>query len=233
MLGTHKLLCGDFYPSSLMRLVTMSIIATLAASSVGAASYQKNDGTIVEPIQTVFGGNLDYTGPNLEPYANLVPDSFSTFPDLSYANLTQANLSHANLFDSNLEGVNLTYANLTHAKLEHAHLAAADLSHADLRHADLSHGKAPNANLLEADLSEADLQDSYLLKANLTGANLSDANLEHADLTGAGPASFALTVDSRWSDTSNQLQFMLLSAPMAVMKAAAAPTAGQGLGSTR
>jgi hypothetical protein len=54
-----------------MRLVTLFLIAAFAASTVGAASYQKTDGTIVRPIQSVAGGDHPNTGNNLESYAIL------------------------------------------------------------------------------------------------------------------------------------------------------------------
>ena len=60
-----------------MRLVTLFLIAAFAASTVGAASYQKTDGTIVDPIQDRY-----YSGASLEPSAYLYG-----------ANLTSANLT--------------------------------------------------------------------------------------------------------------------------------------------
>jgi len=36
-----------------MRLFTLFLLAALAASSVGADSYQKTDGTIVNPILNI------------------------------------------------------------------------------------------------------------------------------------------------------------------------------------
>ena len=61
---------------------------------MGAASYQKRDGTIVDPIQInspPFGGDHSYSGPNLEPSANL----------------SDANLMGANLMGANLPGADL------------------------------------------------------------------------------------------------------------------------------
>jgi len=36
-----------------------------------SSSENRNDGTIVDPIQYTFAGNLPYSGNNLEPFANL------------------------------------------------------------------------------------------------------------------------------------------------------------------
>ena len=54
-----------------MRLFTLFLLATLVATSASAASYQKTDGHIVDPIQSVGGRDLPYAGNNLEPYADL------------------------------------------------------------------------------------------------------------------------------------------------------------------
>jgi len=61
-----------------MRLVTLFLLATFAASTVDAASYQKTDGTIVAPIQRLsVGENQFYTGVNLEPGVNQ-PNAYLT-----------------------------------------------------------------------------------------------------------------------------------------------------------
>ena len=109
-----------------MRMLALLLISalSLASSSAFAASYQQIDGTIVDPIQSTFGGNLGYSGINLEPFANLIgadlTDAFLTNADLlnasmSFADLTGANLTGANLFNANLIGADLTGANLSDA----------------------------------------------------------------------------------------------------------------------
>ena len=69
-----------------MRLVTLFLIAAFAASTVGAASYQKTDGTIVDPMLDKYGEPHSYSGANLQPGA-----------DLSEAYLRYANLSGSDL----------------------------------------------------------------------------------------------------------------------------------------
>jgi hypothetical protein len=57
-----------------MRLVTLFLIAALAASTVDAASCQKIDGTIVDPIMAHYNDEFfphPYSGANLEPYVDL------------------------------------------------------------------------------------------------------------------------------------------------------------------
>ena len=127
------------------------------ASYTHAASYQKVDGTIVDPILDKYYGNPHpYNGANLEPDADL----YGT--DLSHAELVGAWLHYANLTDANLwraglSGVSLQDADLTNARLEEAFL----------RHANLH-----AANLTGADLSYTDLLNVFLQYANLTGADL-------------------------------------------------------------
>ena len=82
-----------------MRTITLFLFAALAVPSVDAASYQQKDGTIVDPIQSVSGGDLPYSGNNLEPGAELI------FADLTGAVLWQADLRSADLSDANLTNV--------------------------------------------------------------------------------------------------------------------------------
>jgi hypothetical protein len=56
-------------------------LTLIGSGAAHAASYQMNDGTIVNPIQNTSGGDSAYSGSNLEPNANLTS-----------ANLTGANL---------------------------------------------------------------------------------------------------------------------------------------------
>ena len=89
-----------------LALILISAIS-LASSSAFAASYQQNDGTIVDRFRALdpatgnFAGNHPYSGNNLEPFA-----------DLFNANLTNADLSLASLSDAILTGANLSGANL-------------------------------------------------------------------------------------------------------------------------
>ena len=150
-----------------MRLTSLCLLATLVASSASAALYQKIDGTIVDPLQSVAGGDLPYAGNNLEPNANLSWADLS-WADLSYADLTDANLSYANL-----KGADLFYAYLTDANLSDADLFDANLHHAYLTGANLSDAYLTGANLSDADLSYADLTDADLSYADLRYATFS------------------------------------------------------------
>ena len=146
-----------------MRRITLFLFAALAVASVDAASYEQNDGTIVDPIQSIFGGNLAYTGNNLEPNANLYGADL-TNADLTDANLSSAYLSYADLTDANLYGASLDGANLYGADLTNAWLSSAYLSYADLT----------DANLYGADLTNAWLSSAYLSYADLSGSVLAD-----------------------------------------------------------
>ena len=109
-----------------MRTLALLLISaiSLASSSAFAASYQQRGGTIVDPIQSVFGGNLSYSGSNLEPSANL------TDADLTDANLTGANLTNADLTGAILDSASLIGANLSFAVLESTDLTGAILANA-------------------------------------------------------------------------------------------------------
>ena len=148
-----------------MRTITLFLCAALAVTSVDAASYQKTNGTIVNPILDNYGNVLAYSGNNLEPSAQL------TFTNLSHANLTDADLSSANLhyailWEANLTGASLTGANLFNTSLPNAYLYDADLSYANLYH----------ANLYDADLTGANLSGSILTDTTYyTDATWTDA----------------------------------------------------------
>jgi len=161
-----------------LALILISALS-LATSSAFAASYQQNDGTIIDPIQLRGGGDHPYSGNNLEPGATL-SDAF-----LSAAILTNADLTAAFLSDAFLSAAILTNADLTGADLTGAFLDGADLTDADLTDANLLGADLIGADLTGAFLTDADLTDANLLGADLTAAFLSDAFLTNADLTGA------------------------------------------------
>ncbi len=86
-----------------MRTITLFLFAALAVTSIDAASYQKIDGSIVDPIQHILGGDLAYSGANLEPQVDLT-DAVLSLADLSFADLTGADLTGADLTGANLGG---------------------------------------------------------------------------------------------------------------------------------
>ena len=115
------------------RLLILAVLVSLASSSAFAASYQRTDGTIVDPILVIPPQNdiHPYAGPNLRPNAlapgawlpgAALPGADLTGADLSGAILELANLEGASLFDANLNGVNLIGANLDGANLSGANL---------------------------------------------------------------------------------------------------------------
>ena len=70
--------------------LAMVLTALLTGSVAEAASYQKTDGTIVDPMLDRWDNTHSHSRPNLEPGANLTG-----------ANLTGANLDNANLANVN------------------------------------------------------------------------------------------------------------------------------------
>jgi hypothetical protein len=75
------------------------------------ASYQQIDGTIVDPIQAIFGGTYSHSGANLRPGASLVS-----------TNLTDTNLGGASMPGASLQDVNLGHGNLTSSSRAGANL---------------------------------------------------------------------------------------------------------------
>ena len=181
------------------RFALLVVVVTLLTSSIAqAASYEKRDGTIVDPILDTSGSTHSYSGIDLESYANL--DSV----DLTNANLTNANLSNANLSNAILTNANLKYADLTGANLESANLEIANLYRAYLDGADLTGANLSGSNisvwhlqvaasvtgvdLSGNDMTGFDLSNLDLTGAILTGATLTDANLHQALLPSAMPS---------------------------------------------
>jgi len=155
-----------------MRRFTLFLLVALATTSVNAASYQKIDGTIVDPILVMQDGALvysDYSGPNLEPNANLknvvLPRAF-----LWDADLTNANLSGADLFNAFLLEAKLSYADLSDANLSGAGMGSTNLSYTNLTGADL------------------------------TQVILGDANLDHANVSGATFTGAEYWINAKWTD---------------------------------
>ena len=186
-LGGGQSLYVSHSQGKLMRTITLFLFAALAVTSIDAASYEQNDGTIVDPILDIVGDVLSYVGPNLEPSANL------SSANLLYASLPGANLESADLTGADLFGASLIGADLTDADLTGAYLRSANLKSANLSSANLTNASGLGVNLRMADLSGANLSSAYLLYASLPGANLRAADLHYADLTSAYLGSADLT----------------------------------------
>ena len=158
------------------KLLALLAALNLAAGSASAASYETIFGQIVDPIQNTYsfgGGDHAYSGPDLEPYA-----------DLEYANLEGANLGAANLEGADLSNANLDQAMLGSVTLTNADLRGADLSRAEMMHVILNGADLSNANLGGARLHMAELRYANLSNATL-GQDLSYSNLSYANLSNA------------------------------------------------
>ncbi len=189
-------------------LLILAIICTATSSSVAsAASYQKTDTSIVDPIQYKFGGgDHPYGGLDLEPHAS----AFGAY--LVLADLSDADLHYADLEQANLSGAILNSANLSHAELEGAGLTETDLTNANLSfaglfQADLGDAGLDDAVLTGADLSQAYLGDAYVLQTNLRYADLTDADLGYADVSGSDFSSADLTGAMNLDDTSGSAYY--------------------------
>ena len=170
-----------------MQRKLMLALVMISAATVDAASYQKTDGTIVDPIE--YGYLMDYAD---HPYAgvDLEPSAALSGVDLSYANLDSADLqnsdlSYANLYMVDFYTANLSVATLVGANLDTARLFGADVSGANLEGANLSNAELVYTDFSGANLTNADFTGVDLAGVNLTGADLAEANLTDADLTNA------------------------------------------------
>ena len=134
----------------LMRIFTLFLLAALVTTSVDAASYQKIDGTIVDPIQYRGGGDHPYSG------SDLMPDA-----DLTNANLTDADLTGATLTDatltaavSSLSGLSTTAAFNAWQKIQNPGVnASADITQVNVM---LSNTGAPVSVVLKIYDGESD-----------------------------------------------------------------------------
>ena len=167
----------------------------LGASSASGASYQKIDGSVVNPIQSIFGGNLTgYAGPDLRSGVELQA------VDLIHADLTDANLSGSTMQDVDLTGVILDGGDLAGSTLRFVNLNAAGLRACDLRGVDLygatmigasfENAVARDADFTLADLyggnlRNADLRGTPFRDANVSGVDFQDSQLDDADFGGA------------------------------------------------
>ena len=109
-----------------MHRIALIMFLVLSARAIDAASYQKKDGTTVDPIQAATGGPLPYAGNNLEPNASL------KHAVLSGAILIDADLTGADLISASLDGADLQSADLSTAELDKADFSDAILTGADL-----------------------------------------------------------------------------------------------------
>lgn len=178
------------------------LILALPVSST-AASYQRTDGTIVDPILRIFledGGIHPYAGIDLAPGAALHGAALGG-ADLRGADLRGADLTGADLFRTHLVGADLRDAAL--AGVRSGEIVGTPLlpdafwftgtgsggfilgPGVDLRGATLFRLDLSGANLIGADLSHAILLDLSLGGTDFTGASLRRASLASAELLGA------------------------------------------------
>jgi MYXO-CTERM domain-containing protein len=183
-----------------MRTITLFLFAALVVTSVDAASYQKNDGTIVDPILDNNGNVLSYSGPNFEPSANLF-EAETYAANLNHADLGFATLTYAYLYEANLTGATLIHADLQGAILIHADLTNADLSNANLHYADFTKSILTGANFAGAtdppstssQLALTPLDETIIGGAQLHYANFSGADISGVNFTSPPPDSLDAT----------------------------------------
>jgi MYXO-CTERM domain-containing protein len=178
-----------------MHRITLTIILVLSATAVDAASYEKIDGAIIDPIIDIGGDVLSYVGPNLEPSANL-----STV--VPFADLTGASLNYADLSGANLSGSQLQLASLTGARLYNADLSNADLIYADLSGANLSGANLTSATIYLANFSDANLSGAdFYNVTDLTNTTWTDAFFDYRN-----EPTWASVMDATWRSSAGILR---------------------------
>ncbi len=109
-------------------LMVVALVGSFVAQGAGAASYQKIDGTIVDPIRLCEIYDVDPAAPApLHPYGgpNIAPATSLTGASLGSADLSQADLAGVDLSGANLTNACLFGADLTNAALSGSSVAAA------------------------------------------------------------------------------------------------------------
>ncbi|MEZ4282304.1 MAG: pentapeptide repeat-containing protein [Myxococcota bacterium] len=98
-------------PVRVAGLLVVAVVGSMVAQGAGAASYQKIDGTIVDPILDRLGATHPYAGPDLSPGVS-APNTSLRNADLAQADLAGADFYHAILEDADLTGADLSGADL-------------------------------------------------------------------------------------------------------------------------
>ena len=176
-------------PAASRVVVVVGVLVFTSSGVASASSYLQTSGHVVDPILDRFNRPHEYSGGNLEPFANLDGVALD-WADLINADLFNASLDYASLSYANLNFANLNYAGLTSADLNYAQLSGANLIGADLASVSLHSANLANADLSGAILTDANLNQASMFNANLTNADLSGAtlynlNLNEANLSGA------------------------------------------------
>ncbi len=161
-----------------MRFVLI-VYGLFIATAVNAASYERTDGSIVNPILDTSGSILSYSGPNLTPGVVL-----------SGENLASADLLDADLQGSDMSNINLSSAKMWRSDLRGTNLTSSDLSgvflfRSDMRGTDMTSAVLPNGDLQEVDLLGATLDSANFQSVKLWSSDMRDTSIRNSDFSGA------------------------------------------------
>ena len=148
----------------LFGLASGFVVFLLGQSVASAASYQQQNGTVIDPIQDIFIQTHDYVGPDLQPGVDLSGVDLR-FADLDSANLVQSTLVSADLTSIDLDHADLSLADLTDATLTEATLRFSDWTGSTLDGADFSGAQLTNA----VGLGQALGQGLYSVQTDFSG----------------------------------------------------------------
>ena len=175
-----------------MRKLVLVLALVLLAGNAGAASYQRTDGTIVDPILDLNGNVASYTGPNLGPGI----DYGTTAENVTNLDLAELDLSGA-IIDIDFTSSNLHRASFVQVQTEgpSAHLGflnGVDATYARFDSADIGLVFISSVAGVEMmDFSRASFRGATLRSIdfiNLTASpflNFSETDFSDADLSNA------------------------------------------------
>ena len=180
------------YRATVLGSFLLSCFGFLAHSaSLDAASYQKTDGTIVNPLQSRLpvGGDHPFGGNDLRPSADLRGADLGMAAlgqaDLAGADMSGAILTDSDLMEADLSGAVLLGAAMDWINMEGVVARDANFSGALFDNSYGAHGDFSGADFTGSDMTTFDLRNADLIGAVLINAIADSVEFNNADLRDA------------------------------------------------
>jgi len=177
----------------LMRKLVLVLALMLLAGNGGAASYQRTDGTIVDPILDINGNVANYTGPNLGPgidYGNTslaIDFNGGALTDVSGLDLSSSSAARFWVYWSYMPNANLRYFDGPLSFFIQGDFSGGDFRQINSPYSVFNVEPGLLMDLSNSDFSGAILDSSvfdffvpdgpYDASVNLSGTNFSNASL--------------------------------------------------------